>query len=173
MVAKSFRITTLGHAEPGALHTALSSNMFTLPFFSIPLWKASNIGLVFGVGSGIFFLLTFFAGVVCFSKHSARRTGSPIPASFTFPVSEEHNTLLSLWPSSCFKTGLKNSVIDWFLQSRAAPLPAAGLKWRPERVAGGLGDGEPTPSGRVMARGARLILRGGTEVCDHRPTPAP
>lgn len=60
-----------------------------------------------------------------------------------------------------------------YLQSRAAPLPAAGLKWRPERVAGGLGDGEPTPSGRVMARGAQLILRGGTEVCDHRPTPAP
>lgn len=60
-----------------------------------------------------------------------------------------------------------------YLQSWADPLPAVGLKWRPERVEAGLDDGEPTPSGRVMARSGRTILRGGVEIRDHRLTPAP
>jgi len=98
-VRKSFWITTFGYTEPSDLHALPFSKMFTLSIFSlIPLRKASTTGLVFGVWSGIFFLLTFFGEDTFFSKRSAHKTDGPIPASFTFPLSGEHNTVLSLWP---------------------------------------------------------------------------
>lgn len=100
-VIRSFWITTFGYNEPSALHTLPFSKMFTLSFFSlISLQKASTTGLVFGVWSGIFLILTFSGEDIFFSKCSARKTDSPIPASFTFPLSGEHNTVLSLWPRS-------------------------------------------------------------------------
>lgn len=100
-VTRSFWITTFGYNEPSALHALPFSKTFTLSFSSLtPLRKASTIGLVFGVWSGIFFLLTFFGGDIFFPKCSVHKTDSPIPASFTFPLSGEHNTVLSLWPRS-------------------------------------------------------------------------
>lgn len=60
-----------------------------------------------------------------------------------------------------------------YLKSWAVSLAAiASVKWRRDLVTDGLGDGTPTPSGRVMARVARLTPRGGGE-WGYRPLPAP
>lgn len=98
-VTRSFWTITIGSNEPRALLTLPSSDMFTLSFSSILFPKIPTTGLIWCLVWHLF-LLTSFGEDEFLSKPSVRKTESPTPSSFTFPLSGEDSTVLSLWPRS-------------------------------------------------------------------------